>query len=203
MPSLLQDISDEALNAYITEMTDKLPQSLTNEMNKMRFLQGKHKDKMKMKELLDFRKNFQLLNITGGNTLVGLRLSNRDVTRFLWLKDTTKPTVNDNVHVYHFMRIPFGVVSSAYLLGATINYHLDKNAEEVATEIKSNVYVDSVIIGSNSTQEAVKLYKEAKELFQGASMNLREWLSNSDEFNRMLPEVDRVKSQEASVLGML
>ncbi|KAJ8018117.1 hypothetical protein HOLleu_44067 [Holothuria leucospilota] len=134
---------------------------------------------------------------------VGLRQTDRDATRFLWVKDDTKPTVEENIQVYRFTRIPFGVASSPYLLGATINFHLDKNPGKVASQIKNNVYVDNVVIGSNNTKEAVKLYKEAKELFQSASMNLREWVSNSEEFNRMLPDVDRVKSKEVSVLGIL
>ncbi|PIK38584.1 Pao retrotransposon peptidase family protein [Apostichopus japonicus] len=87
--------------------------------------------------------------------------------------------------------------------GATINFHLDKNPGDVSNQIKNNVYVDNVIIGSNSVQEAVKLYQEAKQLFDNASMNLREWLSNSKEFNQMLPEKDRAKGTEVSVLGML
>ncbi|PIK35003.1 hypothetical protein BSL78_28172 [Apostichopus japonicus] len=134
---------------------------------------------------------------------VGLRLEDRDATRFLWLKDHTMPIIDGNIQVYRFSRIPFGIVASPYLLGATINFHLDKNPGDVSNQIKNNVYVDNVIIGSNSVQEAVKLYQEAKQLFDNASMNLREWLSNSKEFNQMLPEKDRAKGTEVSVLGML
>ncbi|XP_071819453.1 uncharacterized protein [Apostichopus japonicus] len=59
-----QGVPDDALNAYVPELTDKLPRSLTIEMNKMRFLQNKHKKEQSMQEFLDFH----LLTITTGNT---------------------------------------------------------------------------------------------------------------------------------------
>ncbi|PIK38053.1 hypothetical protein BSL78_25121 [Apostichopus japonicus] len=52
----------------VPELTDKLPRSLTTEMNKMRFLQNKHKNEQSMQEYLDFLKNVHLLTITTGNT---------------------------------------------------------------------------------------------------------------------------------------
>lgn len=52
---------------------------------------------------------------------VGLQPSERNVTRFLWLKDCENPTTNkDNIQEYRFCRVPFGVISSPLILGATI-----------------------------------------------------------------------------------
>ena len=45
---------------------------------------------------------------------VDLQEKDRDVTRFLWLKDITKP-----VAVLRFIRMPFGVISSQVILAAT------------------------------------------------------------------------------------
>ena len=57
---------------------------------------------------------------------VGLQPADRDVTRFLWLKDPTKPLSQDNLQIYHFTRVPFGVISSLFLLGATILHYLEQ-----------------------------------------------------------------------------
>jgi hypothetical protein len=39
---------------------------------------------------------------------VGLQLDQRDVTRFLWLKDIDNPSTHcDNIQEYHFCRVPF------------------------------------------------------------------------------------------------
>jgi len=44
------------------------------------------------------------------------------------------------------------------------------------------MYIDNMITGVETSTQADELYKEAKTLCQSASMNLREWASNSSEF---------------------
>ena len=132
---------------------------------------------------------------------VGLQPDDRDVTRFFWLKDVTKPTLENNVQILRFTRVPFRMISSPFLLAATINYHLNTAETPEAKKIANNMYVDNVITGVSTPKEAGQFYEEAKPLFQSSSMNLREWASNCDEFLQSIPESDRIAGNKMNVLG--
>ena len=133
---------------------------------------------------------------------VGLQCQDRDVTRFLWLKDPTIPSLKDNVQTYRFCRIPFGVISSPFLLAATITYHLQQSDNQFAELLKRDIYVDNVISGVSTLEEAKTLYKEAKGVFAAAFMNMREWASNSQQFMEFIPQSDRTSNPDQKILGI-
>ena len=134
---------------------------------------------------------------------VGIQEAERDVTRFLWLKDLTKVNIQENLITYRFCRVPFGLVCSPFLLGATIKFHLQKEGSPLALHILRNIYVDNVLIGINSINEICGVYEEAKSLFKRAAMNLRQWNSNCCESLEFLPNCEKsVASDSTSVLGL-
>ena len=61
------------------------------------------------------------------------------------------------------------------MLEATLRYHLRRDNSDVATMICDNIYVDNLSVGATSIEKACAIYRKAKEIFKGASMNLREW----------------------------
>jgi len=67
---------------------------------------------------------------------VGLQAADRDVPRFLWLRDLTTIKVDNNVQIYCFCCVPFGVISSLFLLAATILYHLQQSDNQFAAALK-------------------------------------------------------------------
>ncbi|XP_053391168.1 uncharacterized protein LOC128553993 [Mercenaria mercenaria] len=96
---------------------------------------------------------------------VGLQPHHRDVTRFLWVKDCQKSDLSsENVQEFRFCRVPFGVVSSPFLLGATVNHHLDSYNTDVSRRVKNDIYVDNLITGANRVDDAKRLYSEAKSM---------------------------------------
>lgn len=133
---------------------------------------------------------------------VGLQKSERDVTRFLWIKDADKVTVNiDNIEEYRFCRVPFGVISSPFLLGSTIDYHLSTSESPVANKIRGDIYVDNLITGASSVTEGISVYLDSKKIFRQASMNLREWISNDRDVNNFIPDEDDTGISSTKVLG--
>ncbi len=79
------------------------------------------------------------------------------------------------------------MISSPFLLGATILHHMHQNPSDVAMKIANSLYVDNVLCGVSNVEEAKEFYKTSKVLFRSASMNLREWTSNNCEFRDFVP----------------
>ena len=105
--------------------------------------------------------------------------------------------------VYRFCRVPFGIVCIPFLLEATLKLHLKKEGSDIANMIRDNIYVDNLCVGANSVDEAYSIYKKAKEIFKRASMNLREWSSNSREFLNCLSIEERSIGKVLRVFGLL
>lgn len=134
---------------------------------------------------------------------IGLQTTERDVTRFLWLKDLKNPSVEqENLQEFRFCRVAFGVISSPFLLGATVDYHLDCYNTALAQQLKRDIYVDNIITGANTVSEGKALYQTSKQMMSEASMNLREWASNDEELYESIPVEDRAKGDSMKVLGL-
>lgn len=119
---------------------------------------------------------------------ISLAEADRDCTRFFWLKDVMKEPSKENLVIYRFARVPFGVVSSPFLLAATIRHHLKKYSTNLTDEIYENTYVDNILLTAGSHDEAIEKCVSSKEIFADASMNLREYLSNSKIVNDFITE---------------
>ena len=59
-----------------------------------------------------------------------------------------------------------------------------------------------MITGTESTEEAGKFYKEAKQIFAETSMNLRDWTSNDRGVQDDLPLNDKYTAERMKVLGL-
>ena len=90
------------------------------------------------------------------------------------MKDITKPVTTENVAVPRFTRIPFGVISSQFILAATIVHHLMEKGTAVSKKIGKDIYVNNLITGTNTEKSALQIYLKGKEIFQEMLINLRE-----------------------------
>ncbi|KAH7716313.1 Pao retrotransposon peptidase family protein [Aphelenchoides avenae] len=131
---------------------------------------------------------------------VSLHPTDRSACAFLWLKDPTKPPDDDNIVFYRFKRVTFGLKPSPFLLGAVIQFHLEQQGP-LAEEIWRNCYVDNIILSADTLDEALAKYRGTKELFASAKMNVRQFASNSKEFNRQMPPEDLADLEHLMNLG--
>ena len=106
----------------------------------------------------------------------------------------------ENLQEYRFCRVPFGIIASPFLLGATIDHHLQSYGE-IADKLTKDIYVDNVITGADSVNELIDICTEGKTLFSPASMNLHDWMSNSEEVMKHIQNTDRAKEEGLKVLG--
>ena len=112
--------------------------------------------------------------------MISVQEEDRDVLRFLWVKDL-KDDVPD-VTVLRFTRVVFGVSASPFLLNATIKHHVEQySAEypELTSLFMRSIYVDDVSFGADDEESAFELYTKSKEILSKGGFNLHKFVTNS------------------------
>ncbi|KAH7705747.1 Pao retrotransposon peptidase family protein [Aphelenchoides avenae] len=133
---------------------------------------------------------------------VSLREEDRHVCRFLWVRDLTKPASGDNLVIYCFNRVIFGLRPSPALLGVTIEHHMQTLDTKLSREILANCYVDNIYLTADDLAEASAKYQDSKEIFASMNMNLREFATNDTSFNSSLPKDDQARFEGFKQLGI-
>ena len=126
----------------------------------------------------------------------------RDVLRFLWVDDVTK--AEPKIRAYRFTRVAFGVSSSPFLLNATVRYHLESfqgTNKTVVEKLLKSTYVDDIISGADTIEEAFELYVQAKEIFCKGGFNLRKFLSNCHPLQMKMDAAERLAEAPESEKG--
>lgn len=111
--------------------------------------------------------------------MMSVEPKDRDVLRFLWVKDVTAG--EPEIVTFRFSRVVFGVSSSPFLLNKTLQHHVKKYAEAQPTvvgKLVKSIYVDDVIGGADTAEQAHKFYDESKQMLVAGSFNLWKFMSN-------------------------
>jgi len=129
--------------------------------------------------------------------MISVNPKDRDVLRFLWVKDPFSD--NPETTVLRFARVIFGVSASPFLLNATIKHHIERYTEsqpEVVQPLSQSIYVDDVVCGADSEDEAYALYSSSKEILSHGCFNLRKFVTNAASLQAL------VDSQEDAQRGL-
>ena len=110
---------------------------------------------------------------------------------------------------YRFTRVIFGATSSPYILGATLQKHLERHSEEypaTSAVLIADTYVDDIQGGGRDVNEVETFKREATKIFAKAGFTLHKWHSNSQEFesNEEEQEHERLgeKHRKTKILGI-
>ena len=113
--------------------------------------------------------------------------ADRDCLRFLWLNDITAE--EPEIIVLKFNRVVFGVKSSPFLLNAVLRHHIltfQEMDEDFVTQLSHSFYVDDLVTGSNSAEEAYNLYVKARERMLEGGLQLRKWKTNDEKLREKI-----------------
>lgn len=143
-----------------------------------------------------------LADIEKAFLMIGLSPPDREVAKFLWLKDTRAPLTPQNLAIFRFRRVAFGVISSPFILAATLRHHLANDGSILAEEMSNNLYVDNLLLCCDTAAEATKKAKMAKEVLARAQMRLREFVCLEQNALIEFPDEEKLTGDDQKVLGM-
>ncbi|XP_049866233.1 uncharacterized protein LOC126366932 [Pectinophora gossypiella] len=75
--------------------------------------------------------------------------------------------------------------------------------DEIIRSVADKCYVDNLVTGADTLEEAMEIYKKVRTSFNQLSMTIRDWTSNSKEFLESTPSIHQYnQSMEVKVLGL-
>ncbi len=134
---------------------------------------------------------------------IRLHPKDRDITRFLWVKNPDEPLDSENLICYRFTRIPFGMITSPFILTATLQYHFLQNNPAFYEKFSQLIYVDNLVTSVPDTAAAMELFHMANQLFGAVSLQLAQWASNNPEIRALFPLELAVQKAPAKILRVL
>ena len=106
--------------------------------------------------------------------------------RFWW-----RPTMNEPVKAYCMTRVTFGVTCSPFLAVKTLLQTSDDFGSAYPNaqfHLNKSFYVDDLLGGADTVEEAITLYKELSEILNKGGFELRKYRSNAKEVLDAIPK---------------
>ena len=116
---------------------------------------------------------------------VELAPKDRDLHRFIW-----RPTPEDSIQDFRMTRVTFGVSASPYLAIRTLQQTARDHGTEhpvASTHIHRSFYVDDLLAGAETAEEAIELFTTLRSILQRGYFNLCKWRSSSPAVLQRIP----------------
>lgn len=129
---------------------------------------------------------------------VAIAEEHRDALRCLWIE-------GEEVVVYRFARLPFGLSCSPFVLQATLRRHLENEEvdERMFSSFVHSIYVDDFLYSDNDKNAILKRKEFITDLFRKCGMNFRDWTSNCAEARELFAKLEERDSKiNEGALGM-
>ncbi|XP_045023522.1 uncharacterized protein LOC123467802 [Daphnia magna] len=107
------------------------------------------------------------------NDQVGIMLRFRSHQIGLVADDPSDP--ESELIAYRFKVIPFGAKSSPFILNSTVIHHLKQESSAVARDMQNNIFVDNIVSGCKTQEEAIEYYSSANTIMKRAGLPLQAW----------------------------
>ena len=134
---------------------------------------------------------------------VSIAPEHRDFLRFLWVSDVNE--AHPKIVIKRMTRAMFGVTSSPFLLGGTLQHHISKYEEEdpeIVKKLLESFYVDDSNSGEENVDQAFELYLKSNKILSDGGFTLRKWSSNSNELLELIrknePDATTITNTEES-----
>lgn len=112
-----------------------------------------------------------------------------DLHRFVYRFSPDEP-----IKDFRLKTVTFGTANAPYLAIRTLQELAETYADShplASKAILSSMYMDDVLGGCHSLNDAIATYEQLKAVFSYACFNLRNWCCNSSAMLEQIPEVDR------------
>ncbi|CAB0020902.1 unnamed protein product, partial [Nesidiocoris tenuis] len=105
----------------------------------------------------------------------------------VWRRSQDEP-----LKTFRLCTVSYGNSSASWLSTRTLQQlSFDNPHPRVSEIIRENFYVDDLICGCDTVEEAISIYHDLSQHLGMGGFNIRKWSSSSSEFIHMVPECDR------------
>src|SRR5215475_4177927 len=117
---------------------------------------------------------------------VNINPQDRNLQRILWRYSSDQP-----IQEYQLTTVTYGTASAPFLATRCLKKLAEDNLTshpKAAQVLQHDFYVDDLLSGTSTLQEAVEVKQELSTLLDTAGFPLRKWASNNSNFLNTIPE---------------